>query len=134
MRSGRTERRCERTNPFRLHRSQSICAEYRVNPSLLARSKLKTFSLFFSRTELARALVSTVREEIGPVSAFKKFLVVERLPKTRSGKIARNTLAALVNGKPFRVPSTIEDSSVYEELRTELTDAGYEDLGQIQSN
>ena len=57
--------------------------------------------------------------------AFKKFVAVKRLPKTRSGKVARNTLTALVNGKSFRIPSTIEDPTVYDDLRKELTQAGY---------
>ena len=57
-------------------------------------------------------------------------MVVKRLPKTRSGKIARNTLTALLNGKSFSIPGTIEDSSVYDELRKELTQAGYKNLGE----
>lgn len=51
------------------------------------------------------------------------------MPKTRSGKIARNTLTALLNGKAFRIPSTIEDATVYDDLRNELAQAGYKDLG-----
>lgn len=72
----------------------------------------------------------TVRQEIGPVAAFKKFIIAKRLPKTRSGKIARNTLTALLNGKAFRIPSTIEDATVYDDLRKELTQAGYKNLGE----
>lgn len=88
----------------------------------------------FSRTEVEKTIVQTVREEIGPVSAFKKFVTVQRLPKTRSGKIARNTLTALLNGKEFRIPSTIEDGSVYEHLRKELNEAGYKHLGETLTN
>ena len=87
-------------------------------------------SFVFSPQALEKAIVGIVREEIGPVAAFKKFVVVQRLPKTRSGKIARNTLTALLNGKPFRIPSTIEDASVYDDLRKELTGAGYSKLGE----
>lgn len=84
----------------------------------------------FSPQELAKAIVGIVREQIGPVAAFKKFAIVQRLPKTRSGKIARNTLTALLNGKAFRIPSTIEDASVYDDLRKELSAAGYRKLGE----
>ncbi|CAF2796754.1 unnamed protein product [Rotaria sp. Silwood2] len=81
-------------------------------------------------TEIENAIITTVRQEIGPVAAFKKFICVKRLPKTRSGKIARNTLTALLNGKAFRIPSTIEDATVYDDLRKELTQLGYKNLGE----
>lgn len=48
-------------------------------------------------------MVSLVRETIGPVAAFRKVLIVRGLPKTRSGKIPRSSLANLVNGKPYTV-------------------------------
>jgi propionyl-CoA synthetase len=86
--------------------------------------------LLYRSTEIEKAIISTVRQEIGPVAAFKKFVTVKRLPKTRSGKIARNTLTALLNGKSFRIPSTIEDPTVYDDLHEELTRAGYKNLGQ----
>ncbi|CAF1179080.1 unnamed protein product [Adineta ricciae] len=81
-------------------------------------------------TQLEKAIVAAVRQEIGPVAAFKKFVAVKRLPKTRSGKIARNTLNSLLNGKSFRIPSTIEDATVYDDLRKELIQAGYTNLGE----
>ncbi|CAF1506850.1 unnamed protein product, partial [Rotaria sordida] len=80
-------------------------------------------------TEIEKAIVTTVRQEIGPVAGFKKFICVKRLPKTRSGKTARNTLTALLDGKSFRIPSTIEDATVYDDLRKELSQAGYKNLG-----
>jgi len=83
-----------------------------------------------SSEEIEKAIIAIVRRKIGPVAAFKKFVIVKRLPKTRSGKIARNTLTDLLNGEPFRIPSTIEDSTVYDDLRQELTEAGYENLGE----
>jgi propionyl-CoA synthetase len=86
--------------------------------------------MFYSSEEIEKVIVGTVRREIGPVAAFKKFVAVKRLPKTRSGKVARNTLTALLNGKSFRIPSTIEDSTVYEDLRKELFEAGYRNLGE----
>ncbi len=75
-------------------------------------------------------IVTIVREGIGPVAAFKKFVIVKRLPKTRSGKVPRNTLTALLNGKSYHIPSTIEDPTVYDDLRKELSEAGYQNLGE----
>ena len=48
-------------------------------------------------------IVQVVRDVVGPVAAMKKVLIVRKLPKTRSGKIARNTIAAIAAGKPFKV-------------------------------
>lgn len=67
-------------------------------------------------TELEKELVQMVRSKVGPVAAFKKAIVVPRLPKTRSGKILRKIIRAIVDKKPFNPPSTIEDMSVLDEL------------------
>ncbi|XP_029452966.1 acyl-CoA synthetase short-chain family member 3, mitochondrial isoform X4 [Rhinatrema bivittatum] len=63
--------------------------------------------------KLAEEIVRLVREQIGPVAAFRKAVFVKQLPKTRSGKIPRSTLSALVNGKPYQITSTIEDPDVF---------------------
>ncbi|KAM9312767.1 acyl-CoA synthetase short-chain family member 3, mitochondrial [Gastrophryne carolinensis] len=63
--------------------------------------------------KLAEEIVRLVREHIGPVAAFRKVIFVKQLPKTRSGKIPRSTLASLVNGKPYTIGSTIEDPDVF---------------------
>ncbi|WP_156046530.1 AMP-binding protein [Rhodococcus wratislaviensis] len=62
-------------------------------------------------------LLDMVRSRIGAVAAFRTALVVDQLPKTRSGKILRRTLRDLANGEPVHVPPTIEDASVLERLR-----------------
>jgi len=62
-------------------------------------------------------LVRAVREQIGPVAAFKEVSVVPALPKTRSGKILRGTMRGLADGEDVTVPSTIEDSAVLDLLR-----------------
>ena len=59
-----------------------------------------------AREVVAQRCVEHVRKSIGPVAVLKKVLVVQKLPKTRSGKIARNTLAAQAASRPFKVPST----------------------------
>ncbi len=65
-------------------------------------------------------LVAMVRQDIGAVAAFKEALIVARLPKTRSGKILRKTLRAMVDGDDYVVPSTIEDPAVLDEIKALL--------------
>ncbi len=67
--------------------------------------------------DLERELVALVRKEIGPVADFKNATIVDALPKTRSGKILRKTMRQIADGDDYKVPSTIEDSSVVEYLR-----------------
>ena len=61
-----------------------------------------------------------MRDKVGPVAAFRDVLVLERLPKTRSGKILRKTMRQIVDGEDFVVPPTIEDISVLEDLTVAL--------------
>ena len=70
--------------------------------------------------EITRELVAKVRDEVGPVAAFKDVTVVEGLPKTRSGKILRKTMREIADGKDALLPSTIEDPSVIDRLRPAL--------------
>jgi propionyl-CoA synthetase len=71
--------------------------------------------------EVARELVALVRDEIGPVAAFKDVAVVDGLPKTRSGKILRKTMREIADGKDPAPPSTIEDPAVLDRLRGTLS-------------
>ncbi|PPR17231.1 MAG: Acetyl-coenzyme A synthetase [Alphaproteobacteria bacterium MarineAlpha9_Bin3] len=61
--------------------------------------------------------ISMVRNEIGPVASFRKVIVVKRLPKTRSGKILRSTIASIVDKKPYKIPATIDDESILDEIK-----------------
>ena len=72
---------------------------------------------------LEAELVALVRERIGPVAAFKRARVVQRLPKTRSGKILRATLRKLADGEEFAVPATIDDPMILEEIGAVLARA-----------
>jgi len=74
--------------------------------------------------DIERELVERVREEIGPVAAFKLAITVDRLPKTRSGKILRGTIRQLADGEPPRVPATIDDAAVLPEIETALRSRG----------
>lgn len=69
---------------------------------------------------LEKELINMVREKIGPVAAFKRAVVVARLPKTRSGKILRKIMRAIADGSEFNPPSTIEDMSVLGELEDKM--------------
>ena len=70
--------------------------------------------------QVVEELVQLVRKDIGAVAAFKEALVVGRLPKTRSGKILRKTLRAMVDGDDYVVPSTIEDPAALDEIKALL--------------
>ncbi len=70
--------------------------------------------------EIEGELVARVRDEIGPVAAFRLAVVVDRLPKTRSGKILRGTLRQIADRMPYDFPATIEDVSVLDEVESRL--------------
>ena len=70
--------------------------------------------------ELQAELVGKVRNEIGAVACFKQALVVERLPKTRSGKILRRTIRQIAEGEQYVVPSTIDDPTSLTEIAEKL--------------
>lgn len=56
--------------------------------------------------------MTVIRHNIGPVAFFHTVVVVDKLPKTRSGKILRNVLRKIIEGEPYKFPATIEDESV----------------------
>ena len=64
--------------------------------------------------------VAAVRNQIGPVATFKKAVVVDRLPKTRSGKILRGTMVSIADGKEWKMPATIDDPAILDEITTAL--------------
>ena len=71
--------------------------------------------------EVKKELVQMVREQVGPVAAFKRAEVVGRLPKTRSGKILRSCIRKIADGVDFVTPATIEDAAVIDDLRGTLS-------------
>ena len=74
--------------------------------------------------EIERELVAKVRDEIGPVAAFKLALTVPRLPKTRSGKILRATMKRIADAEPWTMPATIDDAGALDEIGESLKDRG----------
>ena len=81
-------------------------------------------------SEIEREIIALVRDRIGPIASPKRALVVDRLPKTRSGKILRQTMRGIADGKPVMVPATIEDPAVLEEITARLGAAGLVGLGE----
>ena len=75
--------------------------------------------------EIKSELVKLVREEIGPIACLRETSAVDRLPKTRSGKILRGTMRSIANGKDYRMPSTIDDPTSLDEISGVLQDMGY---------
>ena len=69
---------------------------------------------------LRKEVVAKVRDVVGPVAAFRDVIILQRLPKTRSGKILRKTMRQIVDGDNYTVPPTIEDSTVLDDLKAEL--------------
>jgi propionyl-CoA synthetase len=70
-------------------------------------------------------LIQQMRDRIGPVAAFKLCAVVDRLPKTRSGKILRGTMRAIADGDEWKMPATIDDPAILEEVAEALRGLGY---------
>ncbi len=75
--------------------------------------------------QIAGELVALVRERIGPVAAFKNALIVARLPKTRSGKILRGTMHKIADSVEYKVPATIDDPVILDEIGAALKTVGY---------
>jgi propionyl-CoA synthetase len=70
-------------------------------------------------------LVALIREKVGPVASFKKVAVVQRLPKTRSGKVLRGVMRNIADSKPYRTPATIDDPAILPEIQSALQGIGY---------
>ncbi|MEQ8825098.1 MAG: propionyl-CoA synthetase [Filomicrobium sp.] len=74
--------------------------------------------------EIEAEVVKLVRAEIGPVAAFKNVMVVQRLPKTRSGKILRGTMRKIADGEAWTTPATIDDPAILDEIKGVLSGRG----------
>ena len=78
--------------------------------------------------EIVRETVAMMRDRLGPVADFKQACVVDRLPKTRSGKILRATMVKLANGKGFKIPPTIDDPAIFDEIAQAFRSLGLSHL------
>ncbi|MDE0521832.1 MAG: propionyl-CoA synthetase [Boseongicola sp.] len=75
--------------------------------------------------DIVNECVKLVRNRIGPVAAFRLAVVVDRLPKTRSGKILRGVMVKMADGEDFKMPATIDDPDILDEIREALATLGY---------
>ncbi|MEL6608446.1 MAG: propionyl-CoA synthetase [Pseudomonadota bacterium] len=75
--------------------------------------------------DIVQEVVAKVRSEIGPVAAFKLACVVQRLPKTRSGKILRGTMVKIADSEAYKMPATIDDPAILDEIKDALQSLGY---------
>ncbi len=74
---------------------------------------------------IEKEIIELVRDRIGPVAAFKTVFTVNRLPKTRSGKILRGTMRKIADGEAYKMPATIEDPAVIAEITEALKARGF---------
>ena len=111
------------------HQDVAECAVIGVNDELKGQVPLGFVVLKAGvnrpHEEIVKEIVALVREKIGPVAAFKTATVVQRLPKTRSGKILRGTMQKIANGEDYKLPATIDDPAVLPEIAQSLAGAGF---------
>ncbi|MBK6467651.1 MAG: propionyl-CoA synthetase [Rhodobacter sp.] len=106
------------------HRDVAECAVIGVADSLKGQSPLGLLCLNKGvdrdPAEVVRECVALVRDRIGPVADFKRAVVVDRLPKTRSGKILRATMVKIADGQDWKMPATIDDPAILDEITQAL--------------
>ncbi|MCE6951803.1 propionyl-CoA synthetase [Cereibacter sphaeroides] len=111
------------------HKDVAECAVIGVSDELKGQSPLGLLCLNKGSNrepaDVVKECVSLVRQQIGPVADFKRACVVDRLPKTRSGKILRGTMVKIADGQEFKMPATIDDPAILDEIRTALQGIGY---------
>ncbi|MGL2967105.1 AMP-binding protein [Flavobacterium sp. XGLA_31] len=109
------------------HHSVAECAVIGINDELRGQIPLALVVMKSGETiehfQLQYEIVQLVREQIGAVAALRDVIVVQRLPKTRSGKILRKLLRSIVDGEQFQIPSTIDDEAIIGEIQEELEKA-----------
>lgn len=77
------------------------------------------------KDEIVSEVIQMVRDDVGPIASFKKAVVVEQLPKTRSGKILRGTMREIANGVDYKIPSTIADKDALDVIEESVKEIGY---------
>jgi propionyl-CoA synthetase len=111
------------------HRDVAECAVIGVADKLKGQSPLGLLVLKAgverSHGDIAQEAIQLVRDRIGPVASFKTAVVVDRLPKTRSGKILRGTMRRIADGEEYGTPATIDDPAALDEIAEALRGIGY---------
>ena len=110
------------------HPEVAECAVIGVADTLKGQSPLGFLCLNKGSTrpheEILRECVALMRDRIGPVADFKRALVIDRLPKTRSGKILRSTMVKIADSESWKMPATIDDPAILEEIAAALRAIG----------
>lgn len=111
------------------HRDVAECAVIGVGDDLKGQVPLGLVVLKAGvareESDIVAELIALVRERIGPVASFKQAAVVLRLPKTRSGKVLRGTMRRIADSEPWKVPPTIDDPVILDEIAVTLRRLGY---------
>ena len=111
------------------HSAVAECAVIGVNDELRGQLPLGLVVLkageTISEADLVQDLVQMVRDRVGAVACFRQALVVQRLPKTRSGKVLRAVLRKIAAGQEYTMPSTIDDPAILPEIEEILQTAGF---------
>ncbi|MEM8522363.1 AMP-binding protein [Flavobacterium sp. PL12] len=106
------------------HASVAECAVIGINDSLKGQIPLALVVTKLNdeieHYQLEQETIKLVRQQIGAVASLQNVVIVERLPKTRSGKILRKLMRSIADGESFQIPSTIDDESIVEEIDTVL--------------
>ncbi|MDO9640207.1 MAG: propionyl-CoA synthetase [Pseudotabrizicola sp.] len=110
------------------HKDVAECAVIGVADALKGQSPLGFLCLNKgvdrAPADVVAECVQLMRDKIGPVADFKRAVVVDRLPKTRSGKILRATMVSIADGKTWKMPATIDDPAILDEIRVALQSLG----------
>ena len=105
------------------------CSTERAKARSFCSTKARHFAINTGVTRdpetIRKELVARIRDQIGAVAAFKLVAVVSRLPKTRSGKILRGTMKKIADSAEYKVPATIDDPMILEEIAESLKELGY---------
>ncbi|SCZ54887.1 propionyl-CoA synthetase [Epibacterium ulvae] len=120
------------------HPDVAECAVIGISDSLKGQRPLGFLCLKAGCTRpndvIVAEVVQRVREKIGPVAAFKEALVVNRLPKTRSGKVLRGTMVKIADCVPYKSPATIDDPAILDEIESALHSIGLAQIRKAQSD
>jgi propionyl-CoA synthetase len=110
------------------HKDVAECAVIGVADALKGQSPLGFLCLNKGSgrdpADVIKECVKLMRDQIGPVADFKRALVVDRLPKTRSGKILRGTMVKIADGTDWKMPATIDDPAILDEITLALKSLG----------
>jgi propionyl-CoA synthetase len=106
------------------HKDVAECAVLGIGDKLKGQIPMGLLALKAGVTrdkkEITDECVKMVREKVGPVAAFKIAIIVKRLPKTRSGKILRGTVRKIADNEAYKIPATIDDPMILEEIKEDL--------------